>query len=1009
MAGQKKREEPLQHHALLSEIGGMLIWLVTVFVFVSLISYDHDDPSFNSSGGGMVRNLAGSAGAHTSDILLQLLGYTSFLIPLFLALVGTQLLRDIQNSWPSIEQLLSFLLLVATLAILAALLIPADLLPLSLSAGPGGVAGFLGMISLKRHLGVLGSLILLLPLLGLALVGMFRFSLMALFSGTWGWTRPNQLPPNLEDYATEPHFNLSPSLEEERLPEPEPQQQPFDQQQAFDQQQDPSPYPKGQPRRLATLIPARVADFLGLKADPVAEPPSSTVTEPDPASLAPLAPPDAVEVVVVDPIINDAPRPIAPVAVPSVKPAIIAALPPLVAIKPEVEEILQRDQAPTDDPFFAFEDEFTALDRHQPKAHHSGPRAKITNLTVAGWHGEEPEFEEVAVAKGPGDFMPGDFLIKPQHDEQHHEEPHWEPEPQPSLAVDRERFTFEEIEEPVVTPPTIAEPDRPVMNQPEPVVEPVVIRTTASPTRQTNQFSATLLPPLEILKRPDAIPGAYIDRAEQRIKAQMLEQKLEDFKIKGQIVDIRPGPVVTTFELDPAPGLKSAKVISIADDLARSISAMSVRVVGNIPGKSVIGIEVPNEQREVVYLREILTSQAFRAISSPLAVALGFDITGQPVVADLAKMPHLLVAGTTGSGKSVAINAMVCSILFSARPDQVRMLMIDPKMVELSVYAGIPHLLAPVVTDVKKAAMLLKWAVVEMEDRTRLMSELSVRNIEGYNQRILDYQQRGEQPMRRIRVGIDPETDQPVEQEEAITLELKPLILIIIDELADLMIQVGKEVEPAIARLAQMARAAGIHLIIATQRPSVDVITGLIKANFPTRLAFQVASRIDSRTILDSIGAERLLGKGDGLYMPPGSSQLKRIHAPFVSDDEVFRLVQTLKENGGTHYDARLLSIVDDGASGGATTGYAAAGSSFGSTGLADEGMDDDPLYDQAVALVVRVRKISTSMVQRHFKIGYNRAARIVERMEKEGLVSETNHVGKREVMIPGRERTAAT
>ncbi|MBF0143337.1 MAG: hypothetical protein HQL59_07755, partial [Magnetococcales bacterium] len=471
-------------------------------------------------------------------------------------------------------------------------------------------------------------------------------------------------------------------------------------------------------------------------------------------------------------------------------------------------------------------------------------------------------------------------------------------------------------------------------------------------------------------------------------------RKLADFKIKGQIIGIVPGPVVTTFEFDPAPGLRAAKVITIADDLARSISATSVRVVGNVPGKNVIGIEIPNEQRQTVYLSEILNSGPIRQTESFLAVALGADISGQPVVGDLAKMPHLLVAGTTGSGKSVAVNAMICSILFRATPEQVRFLMVDPKMLELSIYEGIPHLLAPVVTDVNKAAVLLKWAVGEMEERYRLMSELGVRSLPRYNQRILECIRNDEQPTRRVKIGFDPETGAAVEEDEPIPLEQKPLIVIVIDELADMMIQVGKEVEPAIARLAQMARAAGLHLIVATQRPSVDVITGLIKANFPTRLAFQVSSKIDSRTILDTMGADRLLGMGDGLFMPPGTSHLKRIHAPFVSDAEVHRLVHHLRQRGGQpRYDASVLAADGDD-----------AGDDFGGFfGSQDPlGAEQDELYDQAAALVLRARKVSTSMVQRHFKIGYNRAARIVERMEKEGLVSTANSSGKREVLAPG-------
>ncbi|MBF0428782.1 MAG: cell division protein FtsK [Magnetococcales bacterium] len=497
------------------------------------------------------------------------------------------------------------------------------------------------------------------------------------------------------------------------------------------------------------------------------------------------------------------------------------------------------------------------------------------------------------------------------------------------------------------------------------------------------------LPPMEILGLPEETGYVGPSREELTSTARLLEQKLEDFKIKGQIIDAHPGPVITTYELDPAPGLRAAKVVGLADDLARSISAVSVRVVGNIPGKNVIGIEIPNKNRRTVYLREILDSDAFRQVRSPLAMALGSDINGKPVVGNLAKMPHLLVAGTTGSGKSVAVNAMICSVLFTARPEEVRFLMVDPKMLELSIYEGIPHLLAPVVTDVNKAATLLKWAVGEMEDRYRLMAELGVRNLAGYNQRIQECLLSGEEPTRRVKVGFDPETGRPVEQEEPIPLDKKPLIVIIIDELADLMIQVGKDVEPAIARLAQMARAAGLHLIIATQRPSVDVITGLIKANFPTRLAFQVSSKIDSRTILDSMGADRLLGMGDGLFQPPGTTHLQRIHAPFVADSEVHKLVKFLKSTGRPEYDHSILSQA---------LGEGGEEAGPGGGGMSEE---YDPLYDQAVAVVIRARKVSTSMVQRHFRIGYNRAALIVERMALDGLISEPNHAGKREVLAP--------
>ncbi|MEG3639501.1 DNA translocase FtsK [Magnetococcus sp. PR-3] len=570
-----------------------------------------------------------------------------------------------------------------------------------------------------------------------------------------------------------------------------------------------------------------------------------------------------------------------------------------------------------------------------------------------------------------------------------------ETDPTPSTPTDTEAFTadleavtdapiVDEVSQDVTTIPAVEEPE------PAPLVTPPAPQKVAL----TSEEKYTL-PDLSMLQLPD--PTAHVvDESALNAKARQLEAVLGHFKVKGQIIDYHPGPVVTTYDLDPAPGLKSSKVVGISDDLARSISALSVRVVGNIPGKSVIGIEVPNESRETVYLREVLQSKQFKENKAPLAVALGSDIEGSPVVANLAKMPHLLVAGTTGSGKSVAVNAMICSILFHARPDEVRFLMVDPKMLELSIYEGIPHLLAPVVTDVNKSATLLKWAVHEMEERYRLMSEIGVRNLAGFNEKMEQMIASGEQPTRRVKVGFDPETGAPVERDEPIPLEKKPLIVIVIDELADLMIQVGKEVEPAIARLAQMARAAGLHLILATQRPSVDVITGLIKANFPTRLAFQVSSRTDSRTILDAMGADRLLGMGDGLYLPPGTSHLQRIHAPFVTDGEVHSLVNHWKQFGGPDYNDNVLIPRED------EEGDAAGddGSAMAVPG-AGGGTDYDEFYDQAAQLIIRQRRVSTSMIQRHFKIGYNRAARIVEQMEEDGLISQANHQGKREVLAP--------
>jgi S-DNA-T family DNA segregation ATPase FtsK/SpoIIIE len=495
------------------------------------------------------------------------------------------------------------------------------------------------------------------------------------------------------------------------------------------------------------------------------------------------------------------------------------------------------------------------------------------------------------------------------------------------------------------------------------------------------------LPPLDVLAMPKASErGAAVDEDALAQNARLLESVLDDFGVKGQIVKVRPGPVVTLYELEPAPGTKTSRVIGLADDIARSMSAVSVRVAV-IPGRNVIGIELPNISRETVYLRELLAAEDSQNAGA-LALFLGKDIGGTPVNADLARMPHLLIAGTTGSGKSVAINTMILSILYRLAPQDCRFIMVDPKMLELSVYDGIPHLLAPVVTDPKKAVVALKWAVREMENRYRAMSKLGVRNITGYNARLAEAKKKGEVLLRKVQTGFDEE-GKPIFEDQPLNLEALPFIVVVIDEMADLMLVAGKDVEWAVQRLAQMARAAGIHMIMATQRPSVDVITGTIKANFPTRISFQVTSKIDSRTILGEQGAEQLLGQGDMLYMA-GGGRITRVHGPFVSDREVEHVVKFLKDQGEPLY---VEEVTED----------EAALASLGNGGAAGEGGggSGDGLYDQAVALVARERKCSTSFIQRHLQIGYNRAARIVERMEAEGVVSAANHVGKREVIAP--------
>ncbi len=497
------------------------------------------------------------------------------------------------------------------------------------------------------------------------------------------------------------------------------------------------------------------------------------------------------------------------------------------------------------------------------------------------------------------------------------------------------------------------------------------------------------LPPLSLLEHPSEVQRYTLSDEALEENARMLENVLDDYGVRGEIVSVRPGPVVTQYELEPAPGLKASRVIGLADDIARSMSALSARV-STVPGRSIIGIELPNVQREKVVLREILSARDFGDTQMRLPLALGKSIDGESVVANLAKMPHLLIAGTTGSGKSVAINTMILSLLYRLTPDECRMIMIDPKMLELSVYDGIPHLLSPVVTDPKKAVVALKWVVGEMEERYRKMSKMGVRNIDGYNGRVLEALEKGEMFKRTIQTGFDDETGDPVFETEEFAPQLLPFIVVVVDEMADLMMVAGKEIEACIQRLAQMARASGIHLIMATQRPSVDVITGTIKANFPTRISFQVTSKIDSRTILGEQGAEQLLGMGDMLYMA-GGSRIVRVHGPFVSDEEVEEVVNHLKSFGPPDYKS---GVVEGPESDKEADIDAVLGLGGNTTG-------EDALYDQAVQVVIQDRKCSTSYIQRKLGIGYNKAARLVEQMEDQGLVTPANHVGKREILIP--------
>lgn len=511
----------------------------------------------------------------------------------------------------------------------------------------------------------------------------------------------------------------------------------------------------------------------------------------------------------------------------------------------------------------------------------------------------------------------------------------------------------------------------------------------AGKSKQSSLFEdiESAIPPISLLDPPEEHKESGYSEDALEHMSRLLEEKLADFGVSVEVVEVNPGPVITRFEIKPAPGVKVSKISNLAKDLARSLAVLSVRVVEVIPGKSVVGIEIPNEKREIVRLSEVLSARVFQESSSRLTLALGNDIGGNPTVANLAKMPHLLVAGTTGSGKSVGVNAMILSMLLKATPEEVRFIMVDPKMLELSIYDGIPHLLAPVVTDMKEAANALRWCVAEMERRYRLLASLGVRNMAGYNRKVKDAAAAGEPLLDPL---WKPDEYLANDEQERPELETLPAIVVVIDEFADMMMIVGKKVEELIARIAQKARAAGIHLILATQRPSVDVITGLIKANIPTRISFQVSSKIDSRTVLDQGGAEQLLGHGDMLYLPPGSGLPVRVHGAFVDDDEVHRVVSAWKARGEPVYVDEVLS----GAEGEHLPGVPSL-----SEGGADS--EADALFDEAVAFVTEGRRVSISSVQRKFKIGYNRAANLVEAMEASGVVSSAGHNGAREVLAP--------
>lgn len=593
---------------------------------------------------------------------------------------------------------------------------------------------------------------------------------------------------------------------------------------------------------------------------------------------------------------------------------------------------------------------------------------------LEAFHGEsraEPEFNSEP------DYSGQEFITAPQMAPSYGEEVFGSSDPADSLNAEFQMPEYSDLRQD--TPQS-----RIVDPAPKPKQGNRVVREAQPSLLASDNFE---LPHLTFLgEAKNIVQDRTLSTEALEANARLLEGVLEDFGVKGEIIKVHPGPVVTLYELEPAPGIKSSRVIGLADDIARSMSAIACRVAV-VPGRNAIGIELPNSSRETVYLREVLEAQDYEKTKQKLALVLGKTIGGEPVIADLAKMPHLLVAGTTGSGKSVAINTMILSLLYRLSPEQCKLIMIDPKMLELSIYDGIPHLLTPVVTDPKKAVVALKWTVREMEDRYKKMSKLGVRNIDGYNQRLEQAKKKGEVLTRTVQTGYDQESGEAIFETEELNLEVMPYIVVIIDEMADLMMVAGKDIEGAIQRLAQMARAAGIHVVMATQRPSVDVITGTIKANFPTRISFQVTSKIDSRTILGEQGAEQLLGMGDMLFMA-GGGRIQRVHGPFVADEEVEQIVNHLKTQGVPQYLEAVTQDEEEESEGSGPAGT-------------DALSESNDIYDQAVSVVLRDRKVSTSYIQRRLGIGYNRAATLIERMEEEGLIGAANHAGKREILVP--------
>ncbi|MBR9650221.1 DNA translocase FtsK [Thalassovita aquimarina] len=952
------------------ELLGIVLAILGLAVAAMVVSYHPDDPSFMSATDAPVQNWLGRTGASISAFLFVVVGNGSWIISLALIGWGLRLALH-QGSERAFGRLIFLPILIAVTSVYASTLVPgADW---SHGFGLGGRFGDT----------VLGAFLNFLPVgmsIGLKIASLLlAVSMIALGAFVLGFTLPELrliarflLVGVIMTYATlmtllgrgaTGAFGAAQALQARNAARRETRQQLAQQQAEWQVQnawaEDPEPVIEDDPE------PARPGLLKRMPA---------LIRRPDPAPED-LPEPELVE----SPMAAD-------VAAPEddrIKAKIADVIKSRVRQNPnvQVETVapLTKGRGRGPDPLILNAQPQAGLPPEPPlTASHVAPLAGTAPQDMG--YDDTPFAEDVPLEEAPVEqFDQVAYQAEPYQDDAYQAEP-YEEEPYQPVAPAAPRA--------IPTP----EPRKVVQHLNRKPVQPSTrAKAEAQPSLQFDDSNRPQyeLPPLSLLTNPTSIQRHHLSDEALEENARMLENVLDDYGVKGEIVSVRPGPVVTMYELEPAPGLKASRVIGLSDDIARSMSALSARV-STVPGRSVIGIELPNENREKVVLREILAARDFGDSNMKLPLALGKDIGGDPIVANLAKMPHLLIAGTTGSGKSVAINTMILSLLYRLTPEECRLIMIDPKMLELSVYDGIPHLLSPVVTDPKKAVVALKWVVGEMEDRYRKMSKMGVRNIDGYNSRVADALSKGETFSRTVQTGFDDDTGEPVFETEEIQPEKMPYIVVIVDEMADLMMVAGKEIEACIQRLAQMARASGIHLIMATQRPSVDVITGTIKANFPTRISFQVTSKIDSRTILGEMGAEQLLGMGDMLYMA-GGARITRCHGPFVSDEEVEEIVNHLKAYGPPDYIGGVVEGPDEDKESDIDAVLGLGGNTTG----------EDALYDQAVAIVIKDRKCSTSYIQRKLAIGYNKAARLVEQMEDEGVVSAANHVGKREILVP--------